>query len=118
MLTSPSITARKSRGEVRSRTHKDLRLFFLPDLPISSSTFPAKQINSPSFFSVFTMSNDTKPVFTDDREKQEPVLGDGGVDSDDSHRPDFIINELIAEGKTPFNSICEALANDLVRFVS
>ena len=44
----------------------------------------------------------SKPVFTDDREKQEPVLGDGdvdgGLDSDDP-RPDHIINELIAEGK-------------------
>jgi hypothetical protein len=63
----------------------------------------------------------SKPVFADDREKQEPVLGDGdvdgGLDSDDP-RPDHIINELIAEGKTAFSSICEALANYLVRFVS
>jgi hypothetical protein len=48
----------------------------------------------------------SKPIFTDDREKQEPALGngDGGVDSDDS-RPDIIIGELVAEGKTPFSSI-------------
>jgi hypothetical protein len=49
----------------------------------------------------------SKPVFTDDREKQDPVIGkgngDGGVDSDDSH-PDHIITELIAEGKTSLNS--------------
>jgi hypothetical protein len=43
----------------------------------------------------------SKAGFTDDREKQEPVIGngDGGVDSDNS-RPDLIITELIAEGKT------------------
>jgi hypothetical protein len=65
------------------------------------------------------MSNDSKPVFADDREKQEPVLsnGDRGVDSDDSD-PDLIITELVAEGKTPFNSICETLANYIVCFVS
>lgn len=47
----------------------------------------------------------SKPVFTDDREKQDPVVdnGDGGLDSDDS-RPDLIITELVAEGKTPFSS--------------
>jgi hypothetical protein len=45
----------------------------------------------------------SKPVFTDDREKQDPVLGngdgdgDGAIDSDDS-RPDLIITELVAEG--------------------
>jgi hypothetical protein len=43
----------------------------------------------------------SKPVFTDDREKQDPVLGngdgDGVIDSDDS-RPDLIITELVAEG--------------------
>jgi hypothetical protein len=52
------------------------------------------------------MSNDSKPVFTDDREKQDRGLGngDGGVDSDDSP-PDIIIGELVAEGKAPFSSI-------------
>jgi hypothetical protein len=45
----------------------------------------------------------SKADFTDDREKQEPIIsnGDGRVDSDDSHCPDLIINELINEGKTP-----------------
>lgn len=48
----------------------------------------------------------SKPVFTDDREKQDPVVGngDGGLDSDDSRSPDLIITELVAEGKTPFSS--------------
>ena len=60
----------------------DLRLFFLQIAQSHSSTtyyiFLAKQINPIFILQCLTMS---KPVFTDDREKQEPVLGDGDVDA-------------------------------------